>query len=718
MKIGRLEWFRLRLAILPFFIVCGMAVGAEDDPWAEFSKRAAKEPPLPGLTLYISAPRNIYFTGEPIPIALAYEMDGPNKVDVWIGTYDRSGRISDLYWFVVGPDGKRAPDPIEGLGGSFGGGLGNEETVSEEHSVTQTFYVNEWAWFGQSGTYEIAVISHRLNPEFHGGMIASNRIKIRIRPWTQEHIDEAIEEYRRLIAQREYDENDEPEYSEESHKGMLFMRFLHNEKAIDDYLRFIKDPYLGFDAATGLVGIPDKQKAFKALYDELVDKDYAIDGHVLSPYKALYASLNPPPPGEKPDWPGRPTKKQQVVLEAELRKVAETKTPEARALSILTLTPWITPKTDSELVMLLAKCLKDLPPYGRIGQAMIYLQNSRNPDVVPYIEPLLKHEDAYMRSQAITALIALGVQKYITIAQDEWASERPAFEAEDYRTEKFFNSFPEDLQLKLAKVLGNPDNKVAAAAARRLGLVASSKTIIPYVMKARDRFTKDLRALGDVLLAWVKVDPAGAKEDLMRFVRSGKYYHDVYHQVGNYLDDPDVRAFLLEEAKKEMGMNDFATEALARGHVQEVVPIILEYQRSRLQPNTGGGGIDLLEIATGHMLPSFMYVDTVEQEKTILDQWEAFWKKYKDEPPEVRTRAEIEYLLTMLTNKDEYVWVHRKLEELTGHRFEDLPSRPTEASFESGEESPPDPPMEKVQKLWQDWWKANKDTFKAPASVP
>jgi hypothetical protein len=188
--------------------------------------------------------------------------------------------------------------------------------------------------------------------------------------------------------------------------------------------------------------------------------------------------------------------------------------------------------------------------------------------------------------------------------------------------------------------------------------------------------------------------------------------------VKNYLDDPEVMTFLLEKAKKENGMNAYATRVLAEAHVQEVVPIILEYLRGKLHPNTGGGGIYLLETATGHMTPEFGYVDTVEKQRAMLDEWEAFWKKHKDEPADVRARAEIEYLITVLRNKDEYMIAHHRLCRLTGHTIEGLPVPLKADDVVSGEESPQDPPMEKVEKAWQDWWKANKDTFKPPAPVP
>ena len=636
MGIGRRsKWFGLRLAILTLFFATNASVGAEDDPWAEFAKETARFPAPPGLTLHISTPRNVYFTGEPIPITLTYEMAGPGKAEIWMGEYDRGGRISDLSWYVVGPDGRYAPDPIEGLTSGFEGGIGMTAVASQGHSVTQTFYVNEWAWFGQPGAYEIAVISFRSDRLGGGGGVASDRIKVSISPATDKQINDAIRTYESIIERRQSDLSAKDGLG--SRKAMLFLRFLHHEKAISCYLKYLNSDELQFDAVAGLVGIPDKQKSLKALFDRFTEKDFPIRSWPLNGYQTIYASLNPPPAGET-RLLGQLSSKETAEIAARLRPYVAAKSPSARAVSLLTLGP-APSKTDAEKAMEMAQYLKDLSAHD-LPQALVSLSSMNNLDVVPYIEPFLNHEDKYVRSYAIEALGRLGVLKYIIMALDDWTSPTPAITMSRPGVP---SRFPEKYQLKLAELLGNADDSIAKSAVYRLAQVASSRAILPHIVRVRDRFTGDPAVFASLLQSWAKVDSAGAKNDLFAFIRSNKEHSfGLLPFLKNFLNDPEVLSYLLERAGGQE-KNYSALQILSEAKRPEVVPVILEQLRQQLRPNTVTGLTSELSLASGLKAPPLETMDNVEQQKAALDEWEANWKQHKRSPAETQRQGSMGY---------------------------------------------------------------------------
>ncbi len=170
--------FLFPLVVAAMLASCARAPSPVSDTkvWAGFEKQCRELNTPPGLMLTISTECNIFTIGEPVPVKFTYSIKGPGQVVINLRSYDRSGRLNEIEWTAVGPDGRPTTDPLNCYPGfcGFGGGLGNNATVRENQPTSQQFDANEWIRFDQPGVYEFAVISGLVE----NGQVASNRIRI------------------------------------------------------------------------------------------------------------------------------------------------------------------------------------------------------------------------------------------------------------------------------------------------------------------------------------------------------------------------------------------------------------------------------------------------------------------------------------------------------------------------------------------------------------
>lgn len=688
------------------FVASGATLAGEadgqSDPWTAFERQRATLRGPEGLTLALSTDKKEYYSGEPILVTTTYRVKGPAKVEVWAGTYDRSGRILDLHWTVVGPDGKPAEDPLAGywLGGICGG-LGNHATVSEGEPFSQAFYVNEWARFDLEGHYEIAAVSRRLSC---AGSVASDRVKVRIRKPTETEIDAAIARYTKAMDEKKPKRDFKGGF--DYHKASLFLRFLHHEKAVPHYLEYLNEREFSFQAACGLYGLPSKERAFEALSAKIAEEDYPISETARWFYQRLYRSVNPPAEDEKTGWPHGLTEEEREEIKAKLRRLAATKSPTARAISVFALTP--ANKSDVDYAIELAKSLKDMPE-DLLGEAVHRVGLKKGAGIVPYLQGYLDHENERVRTNALAGLVRQGIERYVEMYLDDYVSEQPRFRSiYDHPKE-----LTEERQLKLAALLDHPKRDVAERAANRLKKFAMTKKIVPYIREGLRRWTYPYGPKPRILEVWAKVDPEGAKRPLVSYMRSDEPTnrpHDIVGSLKHYLDDPNVVLLIMNVARSNRGQWH-ASQVLVEAGRPEVVPVLLE--RARAAPNalSCSSWRQDLEKVTGHIVPLTTEHNNSAKQAAVLDEWELWWNRYKGKPLIDGERSNIEHAIGLLEVETDGLWgrAHGFLTKATGKKFNrELYEDPVEGPIKDLKTTN----VKKLRALWTDWWKANRETFR------
>ena len=183
--------------VLAFCLCIGIADAAE--PGFDATHREKAESLRhDSLGLNITLPKSSFFLGELIPVTFRFEdKKNTGQYHAWIGTYDRSGRISDLGFAIDGPPGSHC-DPLAAYfesGFFMGGGIGNHAKLG---SHEQVFHLNEWVRIDRPGKYRLYATSSRVSQTkdnvSHSFPLVSPIVAIEIREPTAEEQDRTFRE--------------------------------------------------------------------------------------------------------------------------------------------------------------------------------------------------------------------------------------------------------------------------------------------------------------------------------------------------------------------------------------------------------------------------------------------------------------------------------------------------------------------------------------------
>jgi len=124
--------------------------------WSEVSKRQPE-----GLSLNLEVSKASYFRGEVIEATLTFKNASDVPYHLWVGNYDRSGRIPDIAIYAFDSKERQVADPLRWYfeRGGMGGGLGNIQDLGEWKI---TIPANQWLRFDQPGTYSLRAFSDRV----------------------------------------------------------------------------------------------------------------------------------------------------------------------------------------------------------------------------------------------------------------------------------------------------------------------------------------------------------------------------------------------------------------------------------------------------------------------------------------------------------------------------------------------------------------------------
>jgi hypothetical protein len=117
-----------------------------------------------GVQLSISTKSTRFFSGEVIPLDLAFSSTTPKRYQINLARYDRSGRMNYEQFFVEPKEATR--DPLQlyfnSIAGFVGGGLTGFELLALSPTIIR-LNLNEWVSFERPGTYRMSVVSHRVS---------------------------------------------------------------------------------------------------------------------------------------------------------------------------------------------------------------------------------------------------------------------------------------------------------------------------------------------------------------------------------------------------------------------------------------------------------------------------------------------------------------------------------------------------------------------------
>ncbi len=210
---------------------------------------------LAGLQLKLTLPKDHFYQGEVIPAQLDFSNSSTDPYHLWVGNYDRSGRIPDIGFKAVDAAGQPVRDPLAWyfLMGGMGGGLGN---VSNLGNWQITLPINQWLSFEKPGVYTVYAWSNRVQKgdkdqqgNVHGEGIAlvSDKIQITIDPLTPEKEKQIIDTARGAIAMG----------GESAAAAWQQLRYLGTFASRAALVPLLADEHAMFDAQMGLFASPN-----------------------------------------------------------------------------------------------------------------------------------------------------------------------------------------------------------------------------------------------------------------------------------------------------------------------------------------------------------------------------------------------------------------------------------------------------------------------------
>jgi len=242
----------------------------------------------------LTLPKDHYYQGEVIKAALAFSNSSTAPYHLWIGTYDRSGRIPDIGFCAVDAAGQPVSDPLAWyfLMGGIGGGLGNSKDLGDWDI---TLPANQWLRFDKPGVYTIYAWSNRVQKganemgrsRTEPVTLVSDKTQITIEPLSPEKEKEIIETSRTAVAAG----------GDLAAPAVAQLRYLGTPASRTELLALLGDQRVAFDAMMGLCASPDPgqeaPKILAAVSEGKVPLPQAVDLYSRLKTHDLIASFDP-----------------------------------------------------------------------------------------------------------------------------------------------------------------------------------------------------------------------------------------------------------------------------------------------------------------------------------------------------------------------------------------------------------------------------------------
>jgi hypothetical protein len=206
-----------------------------------------------GLRLSMTLPKASFKLGEPIPAKLVFFNESSDPYFLWIGTYDRSGRVRDITVRATSEEGTPVDDPLDYYFthyGHIGGGLGNHQNIG---SWEITLPANQWLRLEKPGKYKLYAQSSRATrgdkderretpaPSVD---LVSDPVEITIEPLAAGEEKAIIEEAVRTLSGLDPNRHDD-ETRNRGSAALQRLRFLDSSASQEAFLQFLDSPYGG-----------------------------------------------------------------------------------------------------------------------------------------------------------------------------------------------------------------------------------------------------------------------------------------------------------------------------------------------------------------------------------------------------------------------------------------------------------------------------------------
>ncbi len=253
--------------------------------------QAVRDQQPKGLGLRLELPKTTFFIGEVIDAKLTFTNESGDPYHMWIGTYDRSGRIRDIAFVATDQGGHLVEDPLRWYvqRAMIGGGLGN---FSELGKWEFTLPANQWLRFERPGTYEIFAHSVRVKPgdelaEYQRDLkpvpLVSDKVTVQIVPLSAEKEAEVVGR-----AARDLDGGEET-----VQRATQTLRYLDTTRARAALL-----PLLGsaqtYSVVMAFAAAADPQAEADVIYDAVAGGRHKLNRETVDLYVNLKTASIPP----------------------------------------------------------------------------------------------------------------------------------------------------------------------------------------------------------------------------------------------------------------------------------------------------------------------------------------------------------------------------------------------------------------------------------------
>lgn len=439
----------MKRASLTLFLLCAAAcIGAAEEnpkptsvqvssaqsaavvPPSDQSWQAIRRKQPAGLQMSLSLPKTRYHLGERIPATLIFANEPKDPYYTWIGTYDRSGRISDIVFHAEDEHGAPVDDPLDYYlhhFGLMGGGLGNNQDLG---LWKITLAANQWLRFEKPGTYKLYATSSRVRPGHKDDRrdvappsidLVSDPIEITIDPLSAEEEKAIIAEATRVLAASHSRGWDEAAFS-----AVQQLRFLQTPAANEALLPLIDTPW-GHEAMLAFYSSKDYAATAAGILAAVEQGKLGLGLNLVSLYNGLKTGSNfVLTIGDAKAAPPAPQEMLYAAAKHRLQTSAQDDISFADLLTLFRTTP-----QDTEVRALLIRRQRELPQ-KQIDEILREKEKSpiADKEFLPLLRDLVTPEKH--NPNALAALVAIAPEEARPIVMAEIARPKTNFLPTDH----------------------------------------------------------------------------------------------------------------------------------------------------------------------------------------------------------------------------------------------------------------------------------------------
>ncbi|NQU11714.1 hypothetical protein HQ590_13045 [bacterium] len=552
------------------------AVAAGEEPFQERWEAVRKAQP-PGLTLTLQLPKTNFYQGEVITATLTFANTSTNRFHLWIGTYDRSGRITDIAFHGQSKEGQPVADPLAWYlaRGGFGGGLGGHAELGQ---WSITLPANQWLRFDKPGTYQIYAWSDRPTtggrerPRTQGTRtpVVSDIVAVQILPLDPAREGEIIAEAQKAVGS----------HRQAGRQAAEVLRYLQTPAARGALLPLLQGEHSSA-ASMGLIGAPDPAAQAPMLLETCRQPGLAITPRTIRLYATLKCGGLPRPPNE-PQWElwrqANKTARRDFI--AAVRSTIPAKQGEALLTSALTLLA--EDPHDAQLRALLVDHQQDLTK-AHIEQIVDRWKQLGGEDLLPIVRTAARPPRADPSALGLLARLAPDEARALII--EDLSREKPLYL--DHHQGRYdlkpLEALPDSVLPELDEVLRGKLRAKDGDLPTVLPLIARYATtnLLPDVVSVyrehEGRWACEIQ--NSALRYWIRCDPPQGVEALARALKSraetGCYRTTLADVLLNNWAEEALPAVLgaLEDDNAEVV--ESAVRVLERNAPSEVIPKVL-----------------------------------------------------------------------------------------------------------------------------------------------